>query len=347
MRPIQTGLIGFGFSGSTFHTPIIKTIKTLEITKVVSSRPEKVKLHLPEAIVCESIDEILKDPGIELVIITSPNQTHYSYARKALEAGKHVVVEKPFVLNTKEADDLIRLADKNRRLLSVYQNRRFDSDFLTLQKCISQGILGKIHTYKAHYDRYRPQVRERWREMDLPGSGLLYDLGSHLIDQALLLFGKPQTVYADLLKQRPGAKAIDYFHLVLGYESGLRVILQAGCLVKSPGPRFEVHGSKGTFVKYGLDPQEEQLKQGLTPASPGWGQENPEQFAKVQFEKEGLQFSATISSLAGCYENYYHQIAEAIRAGCKPPVTAEEARETIRVIEAAMTSSAEGRLVIL
>lgn len=347
MEPIHTGLIGFGFSGSTFHAPIIKTIDTLQITNVLSSQPDKVKQHFPKAKICESIDEIIQDPEIELVIITSPNQTHYPYARKALEAGKHVVVEKPFVLSTKEADELIRLSRANGRLISVYQNRRFDSDFLTLQKCISQGILGEIHTYEAHFDRYRPQVRDRWRERDLPGSGLLYDLGSHLIDQALLLFGTPKTVYADLLKQRPQAKTIDYFHLMLGYESGLRVILQAGCLVKSPGPHFEVHGSKGTFIKHGLDPQEEQLKQGLTPLSPGWGEEAADQSAKVWFEYEGLQFSAAISSLSGCYENYYKEIAEAIRTGGKLPVTAEEARETIRIIEAAIESGQEGRVVVL
>ncbi len=347
MEPIHTGLIGFGFSGSTFHAPVINTIDTLQITRVLSSQPDKVKQHLPAANICEGINEIVQDPEIELVIITSPNQTHYPYARKALEAGKHVVVEKPFVLSTKEADELIRLSRSNRRLISVYQNRRFDSDFLTLQKSISQGFLGKIHTYESHFDRYRPQVRDRWRERDLPGSGLLYDLGSHLIDQALLLFGMPKTVHADLLKQRPQAKAIDYFHLVLGYESGLRAILRAGCLVRSPGPRFEVHGSKGTFVKHGMDPQEEQLKQGLTPISPGWGLEAPKQFAKVLFEGEGLQFSGTISSLAGCYENYYKEIAKAIRTGSKPPVTAEEARETTRIIEAAIESEHKGRVVAL
>ncbi|MBA4601355.1 oxidoreductase [Thermoactinomyces mirandus] len=347
MKPTHTGLIGFGFSGSTFHAPIIKTVDTLQISKVLSSRPDKVKQHLPAANVCENIDEIMRDPKIELVIITSPNQTHYPYARKALEARKHVVVEKPFVLTTRQADDLIRLARETNRFVSVYQNRRFDSDFLTLQECMRQGILGKIHTYEAHFDRYRPQVRDRWREWDLPGSGLLYDLGSHLIDQALFLFGKPKTVYADLLKQRPHAKAIDYFHLVLGYESGLRVILEAGCLVKSPGPRLMVHGSRGTFMKYGLDPQEEQLKQGLTPLSHGWGKETPDQYAKVWFEKESLEFESTIPSLAGCYEKYYQQIAEAIRTGGKPPVTAEEARETIRVIEAAIQSDQERRLIDL
>ena len=347
MKPIHTGLIGFGFSGSTFHAPVIKAVQSLEITKVLSSKPEIVKQSLPEAKVTTSLEDILKDPALELVIITSPNETHYPYARDALSAGKHVVVEKPFVNHTKEADELIQLAKDQNRILSVYQNRRYDSDFLTIRKCLDQNIPGTVHTYKAHFNRYRPQVKDRWREWDLPGSGLLYDLGSHLIDQALVLFGFPETVFAELLKQRPQAKTTDYFQLVLGYESGLRVILEAGCLVKSPGPRYEIHGTKGTLIKYGMDPQEDQLKKGLDPNSPGWGEESPDQYLKAVYEKDGLEFSATIPSLTGCYEVYYQQLAEAIRTGTRPPVTAEEARETIRIIEAAIKSHREGRRIDL
>lgn len=347
MKPIQTGLIGFGFSGSTFHAPVIQAVPSLKITKVLSSKPKIVKQSLPEAEVTETLEDMLKDPDLELVIITSPNETHYPYAKDALLAGKHVVVEKPFVNHTKEADELIQLAKDQSRILSVYQNRRFDSDFLTIKKCLDQELLGAVHTYKAHFNRYRPQVKDRWREWDLPGSGLLYDLGSHLIDQALVLFGLPQTVYAELLKQRPHAKTTDYFQLILGYETGLRVMLEAGCLVKSPGPRYEIHGNQGTLIKYGMDPQEDQLKKGLTPNSPGWGEENPDQYLKAIYEKDGLEFSATIPSLAGCYEVYYQHLANAIRTGTRPPVTHEEARETIRIIEAAIKSSRKGRRIYL
>lgn len=347
MKPIQTGLIGFGFSGSTFHAPVIQAVPALKLTKVLSSKPEVVKQSLPEAEITGTLEEMLNDPELELVIITSPNETHYPYAKEALAAGKHVVVEKPFVIRIEEADELIQLARKQNRILSVYQNRRFDSDFLTVQKCLSQELIGTVHTYHAHFHRFRPQVKDRWREWDLPGSGLLYDLGSHLVDQALVLFGLPQFVSAELFKQRPQAQTTDAFHLVLGYESGLRVRLEAGCLVKSPGPRYEIHGRQGTLIKYGMDPQEEQLKNGLTPHAPEWGKERPEHYLKAVYEKDGLEISATIPSLAGCYEMYYQKLAEAIRTGSRPPVTAEEARETIRIIEAVIQSHREGRRIDL
>ncbi|MBA4492962.1 oxidoreductase [Paenactinomyces guangxiensis] len=347
MNPVKVGLIGFGFSGSTFHAPIIQAINNFEIRKVVSSQSEKVKQQLPKAEVVSGIGEVLNDPEIELVVITTPNETHYPIARAALDAKKHVVVEKPFVIDLAEADDLIQLAEKQNCLLSVYHNRRWDNDFLTVQSCIRSGLLGDVHTYKAHFDRYRPEVRKRWREQDVPGSGILYDLGSHLIDQALQLFGPPATVFADLLAQRPKAETTDYFHLILGYEGNLRVILHGGCMVKEPGPRFEIHGTKGTFNKHGFDSQEQSLKQGRKPGDPGWGEDCPDQYGTVTTSSGGLEWKGNIRTLKGSYESYYQGIAASIRTGAPLPVTAREARETIRIIQAAIESHMQKRVISL
>lgn len=347
MKPIQVGLVGFGFSGSTFHTPIIQTIKELHIRTVVSSKPDKVHQHLPGVNVVETVEEVLEDPHIDLVIITTPNETHEPYVKAALLAKKHVVVEKPFVIRTEEADQLIRLSQQQQRLLSVYHNRRWDNDFLTVKKCIQSGILGEVHTYKAHFDRYRPEVRNRWREQDLPGSGILYDLGSHLIDQALHLFGMPSNIFADLQAQRPGAKTTDYFHLILGYENGLRVLLHGGCMVKNAGPRFEIHGTRGSLIKYGMDSQEEALKQGSKPGDPGWGKDQPENYAVITTDFEGLELSGTIETETGSYEAYYQGIASSILSGTPLPVTAGEARNTIYLIEMAQQSHNQKQMISL
>lgn len=345
MKQFQVGLIGYGFSGSTFHAPIIEAIPELSIHKVVSSKPELVRQRLPQAKVVNQAEALWQDPNLELVVITSPNEWHFPLAKAALEAGKHVVVEKPFVIHTEEADELIALAEQKGLILSVYHNRRFDSDFLTIRKCVESGLLGKVHTYEAHYDRYRPEVRQRWREQNVPGSGILYDLGSHLIDQALQLFGFPVSVYADLQAQRPGAEATDYFHVVLHYEQGLRVILHGGCMVKAPGPRYQLHGTLGTLIKHGIDPQEEQLKQGLGPGSPGWGEELPEHQAHLTTSLHGLEWTGRIRSERGCYEKYYEQVAAAIRTGAPNPVPAKEARDVIRLIRLAIDSHEQKQVI--
>ncbi len=345
MQPIQVGLIGFGFSGSTFHAPVITQVPGLNLTHVVSSDPSKVLRQLPQVEVLADPRALWEHPDIELVVITTPNDTHFPYAKEALLSGKHVVIEKPFVVDVAEADELIKLAAEQNRILSVYHNRRYDSDFLTVKQVIEQGLLGTVHTYEAHFDRYRPEVRIRWREQDVPGAGVLYDLGPHLIDQAIQLFGPPQTVWADLLMQRPQAQVTDCFHLILGYENGLRAILRAGCLVKAPGPRYQVHGSLGTLTKYGMDPQEEMLKQGMKPGDPGWGQESPEFQATLSTTVQGVELQSTVPTLTGGYERYYQQLAQAIRGQAEVPVSAQDARQTMQVISAAITSAHEGRVV--
>ncbi|CAM3188373.1 oxidoreductase [Paenibacillus lupini] len=342
MNKVNVGLVGFGLSGQVFHAPIIQSIDGMDIVKVVSSNPDKAAQYLPNAAVVASLDNLLSDESIDLVIITSPNQTHYPFAKQALLAGKHVVVEKPFVITSEEAEDLIETAKQQNKKLSVYQNRRWDNDFLTVKSLIASGELGDIASYETHYDRYRPQVSDRWREQAGPGSGMLYDLGAHLIDQALHLFGKPVSVYADLFAQRTGSEVVDYFHLVLTYEN-MRVILHSGSLVMQHGPRFQVHGSQGTFIKYGLDSQEETLRKGGLPGQPAWGKDRVEWYGELTLMADGKAETSKVETHQGSYERFYEGMFQAITDNKPVPVAAEDARNTIRVIELAMQSSAEKR----
>jgi scyllo-inositol 2-dehydrogenase (NADP+) len=258
-----------------------------------------------------------------------------------------VVVDKPFVVHAPEGEELVRLASARGKVLSVFHNRRWDNDFLTLREVLRSGVLGTVHSYEAHFDRFRPQVRaERWREQDQPGAGALYDLGSHLIDQALCLFGRPQTVWAQTAAQRPGAKAVDCFRVVLGFRERTAV-LRAASLVRNPGPRYQVHGTRGSFIKHGLDPQEDALRQGARPGAPGWGQEAAALFGEIAFDNGALRISGRVETLPGCYQAYYSELYAAIADGKAAPVPAREAIDVIRVIEAAMKSATLGTTIDL
>ncbi|MDQ0192109.1 oxidoreductase [Paenibacillus wynnii] len=343
MHNVRVGLIGYGFSASTFHAPLLGTISGFRITAVSSSKPELVKKDLPEAVVESEHSILIHRKDVDLIIITAPNEAHFPLAKEALEAGKHVVVEKPFVLTYAQGKELIDLARSKGVLLSVYHNRRWDNDFLTLREIIDSGRLGRVFTYEAHFDRYRREVRDRWRERGIPGSGLLYDLGAHLIDQALVLFGNPQYVIGDILSQREGAQADDYFHITLKYDR-LRVILHSSMLVKEPGPHFLVHGDKGSFSKYGLDSQEETLKGGGRPGSPFYGEDSEENFGMLVWEnKSGLTVRESVRTLPGRYQDYYKGIYSSIVSGAPSPVSAEEALNVIAVIECAQLSNNEHR----
>ena len=344
MKSIRIGLIGYGLSGATFHAPLISAVDGFTLVRVASSHPEKVLRDFPHAIVSGNPDDMINADDIDLIVVATPNATHHALAKKALTAGKHVVLEKPFTVTLDEGRELIQLAREKDRVLSVFHNRRWDNGFRTARHCIESGALGEINTYQARFDRYRPLVRRRWREEDLPGSGTLYDLGSHLIDQALVLFGPPSTVFADVGAQRPGALAPDYFHLVLGYGNK-RVILHSGSMVRHPGPHIEVHGSRGSYIKHGLDPQEDALKQGLRPGCADWGKEPASAHGLVCYERDGQAITERIESLPGCYEAYYKGILDAVTMGKPVPVSAEDALKVIRITMLAMRSSAEKRVV--
>jgi scyllo-inositol 2-dehydrogenase (NADP+) len=343
------GLIGYGFAGATLHAPLINAVEGLRLTHIASSNAEKARREQPQALVSASPQAVMQAPEVDLVVIATPSATHHALAREALLAGKHVVVEKPFTLDTAQADELIALAASRGRLLSVFHNRRWDSDFLTARQQIESGVLGEINTFCSNMDRFRPQVRDRWREHDAPGSGILVDLGSHLIDQALQLFGMPRTVMADFGPQRPGSPSVDYFHLVLGYGSR-RVLLHAGSIVARPGPRFQVHGSQGSLVAHGVDPQEDALRRGDRPGRAGWGIDDATCRTEVTLASEGATTASActrIDSLPGDYLAYYRGMLQALRGDGPVPVDAHDARQVIRLIEAAQRSGQQQRTIAL
>ena len=269
-HPVRVGVIGFGFVSKTFHVPLLQATDGYIITTVSSSRPADVSSVLPDAEVMADPESVAIHPDVDLVVIASPNQTHAPLAELAMRAGRNVVVDKPFTISVQEARHLARVAAQNDVLLSVFQNRRWDSDFLTVQDAIQRDLMGRVVLFESRIDRFRPDVRDRWREIPGPGAGLLYDLGPHLIDQTLLLFGAPDSVQATLAQQRRGARTDDFVHLVLRYGEMIAT-LQAGSLVSGGSARFSVHGERASVVKQKPDVQEDQLRSGVLPESPDWG----------------------------------------------------------------------------
>ncbi|WP_299429503.1 oxidoreductase [uncultured Meiothermus sp.] len=335
--PIHVALIGYGFAGQVFHAPVIRSVPGLRLVTVASSQPEKVKSDWPDIWVSQTAEEVITHPEIDLVVIATPNQTHFDLAQHALQEGKHVVVDKPFTIRASEARALASLATQRNKVLSVYQNRRWDGDFLTVQRMLQAGTLGEVVHFESHFDRYRPEVRNRWRERAGPGSGLWYDLGPHLADQALLLFGPPIAVYADMAGQRDNAQATDYFHVLLRYAR-LRVVLHASALVVGDNPRFEIHGTQGSFIKYGLDPQEEALKRGLRPGVPEWGHDAIE--GQLYLPDQPPQ---PVPTEPGDYRQFYAGVRDAILQKGPNPILPEQAVQLMELLEAAIQSATERR----
>lgn len=346
---IRVGLIGFGVGGQVFHAPVLTTVKGLELVKIRAAKPEQVniaKAKYPGAAIVNTSEEIFDDENIDLIVIATPNTSHFPLAMQALQAGKHVVVDKPFTINTKEADELIALAASKNLVLSVYHDRRFDSDFQTLQKIIKNKFLGGIVELESRYDRFRNFLKPNaWREEDAPGAGILYDLGSHLIDQVQVLFGLPEAVTADLRVQRKGAKAVDNFEVILHYP-GIKASIKGGMLIREPLPRFILLGNDGSFVKYGLDVQEEALKAGFNSLTKSkWGIEPPDIWGTLNTEVNGQHFVGKIESEKGDYAAYYLNIYHTILGKENLIVTPLQARNTIRIIELAMQSQQEKRTI--
>jgi predicted dehydrogenase len=349
MKTLNTGIIGFGASGQTFFAPFIAANPGFNLKKISTSDPEKAakaNATYPYTEVVKNADDIIYDPTIDLVLIGSPNTSHFELAQKALLANKHVLVEKPFTVTTAEADELIALAKQQNKVLSVHHNRRFDSGHNTVKKVLASGVLGKIVEMEVHYDRYRLQLRpQAWREKPLPGSGIFYDLGAHLIDASLELFGKPKELTCLMTTQRPGGLEVeDNFELILWYP-GLKVTLKGGMLVKEPGPVYTIYGYNGTFIKYGMDVQEEALKAGHKPNEPDWGVEPQAIWGHVTYDKDGQTVRETIPSEPGRYQDLFQNIYETIAEGKELIVKPEQARTTIRIIELAFQSNREKRTV--
>lgn len=334
MRTIQTTLVGFGFSGVTFHAPFLKASPRYAVRQVVSSKDDALKLF-PEAKVVPTLDTALQDDATELVVITTPSALHFEMASASIRAGKHVLLEKPAVVTVEEGEELMRLAAQYNVHVAVYQNRRYDGDFLTVKQLIETQGIGEWKLLESRFDRFRPLVRDRWREQAGPGSGILFDLGSHLIDQALLLLGEPDAVTGDVLMQREGAETDDGF-CVTFYYGEKRVILRSSPYVLGKTPRFELHGTKGSYVKYGMDPQEARLATGEID-----GTEPPEYYGTLSLDGEEAKPLPTVD---GSYQQFYADLAAGLDDG-RIPVALTDALKTMRLIEAARLSSREGRRV--
>lgn len=343
--PIKIGIIGFGLSGQIFHAPFLHVHNGFEIKKVVERHDKKSKKIYPYVEVVKDFNELIHDPEIDLIIHCTPNIYHFPYVKESLLAGKHVVIEKPFTPTSKEADELIGLAGSKDLKIFVYQNRRWDGDFLTIKKIFENDILGTIRYYEAHFDRYSPKrKRAAWRDESLPGSGILFDLGSHLIDQVLHLFGKPEMIFADIQSQRQHSIVDDYFKLNLKYKQ-LEVVLTAGMLVKKQGPRFTIHGDKGTFMKYGIDPQEALLNQGIMPGADQWGVEDPKFHGLIVTDDKGPDDVKIIETEAGNYMKFYQNVYDVLIDRKEMDVKPGEARNVIRLIELAFESKVTGKVL--
>lgn len=343
---INTGIVGFGLSGQVFHAPFIDVHPGYNLHTIVSTGSLAAAKY-PKSQITDSFSELILNPEIDLVVICSPNQLHYPQAKQALEAGKHVVVEKPFTVNSTETQSLIEISRKSGKLVIPFHNRRWDSDLLTLKHIIAQGYLGKIVEYESRFDRYTPEIsRAAWRYQHAEGGGTLFDLGIHLIDQAVSLFGKPEGVFARLFNQRAGSVTDDSFDLKLIYPD-LNVTLKASVFVKEAGPRFQVHGTKGSFVKYGLDVQEAQLRKGKKPGSKGYGIEPATIRGILNTDTSGKKFRGRYTTLPGNYMEFFNNVHSAITSSSKLIIRPEDALLNIRIIEAARVSSREQKIIQL
>ncbi|UII23419.1 oxidoreductase [Fulvivirga ligni] len=349
MKNIKVGLIGYGMGGRVFHAPLIHYVEGLELVKIRETRAENISIaneRYPNAKIVSDAQEIIQDSAIDLVVVAVPNKAHYSLAKEALLAGKHVVVEKPFTVTSKEADELIALAKEKQKVLSVYHNRRWDSDFITVQKVLKDDKLGRLVEFESHYDRFRNTIRPNtWKEEGSLGTGLLYDLGSHLIDQVQVLFGLPHSLTAFISTQRDNGNIADNFELLLHYDQ-LKVTIKSGMLVKEPLPKYIMLGTNGAFVKYGLDVQEAALNEHTKSLDDeDWGKEPENKWGVIHYEEDGEDFRYPVKSEPGNYPAFYQNVYQAIVGEGELIVTPEQARNTIRIIELAMQSHEEKRTV--
>ncbi|WP_449556186.1 oxidoreductase [Huaxiibacter chinensis] len=333
---IRVAIIGYGYASKTFHAPLIAGTPGLELCAVSSSDASKVHQDWPTVNVVSEPKHLFNDPNIDLIVIPTPNDTHFPLAKAALEAGKHVVVDKPFTVTLSQARELDGLAKSLGRLLSVFHNRRWDSDFLTLKALIGEGALGEVAYFESHFDRFRPQVKNRWREQPGPGSGIWYDLAPHLLDQAVHLFGLPVSMTVDLAQLRPGAQATDYFHAILSYPQR-RVVLHGTLLAAAESARYIVHGSRGSYVKYGLDPQEDRLKNGDRLPQEDWGYDMRDGIL-TRVDGDELTEESWLT-LPGNYPAYYAAIRDALNGSGENPVPASQAIQIMELIELGMESA--------
>jgi scyllo-inositol 2-dehydrogenase (NADP+) len=344
---VRVGLIGFGLAGQAFHAPVICGVAGMELACILERNGNKSKERYPEVRVARSLDELLSDETIQLCVVATPNDSHFSYAKACLEAGRDVVVDKPLTPTMTEATQLMRLAADRGRLLTVYQDRRWDGSFLTVKKLVASGAVGEVAEYEARFDRFRLDAKPNaWREKpDHPAAGVLWDLGPHLLDGALVLFGEPESVYAAAFCQRPTSQIDDAFDVIFQYPR-LRAALRARIIAYAPGPHLLVHGTGGSYIKYGMDPQEEILRSEHCPDGPDWGTnwglEAKDHWGTLT--RVGEQ-PRRVETERGDYRGFYANVRDAIEKGTPLDVTPEQALRTMRSILLAHKSSREGRTV--
>jgi predicted dehydrogenase len=345
--PIKTGLCSYGHSGYAFHAPFIHVHPGFELTAVVERSKHLTQQRYPYVKIYGDVNTLMADPSLELIVVNTPNYTHYEYTKAALMAGKNVIVEKPFTVTVAQGEELLQLAASKKLLLSVYQNRRYDSDYKIVRKVVEDGLLGDVLEVEFHYDRFKEELSyKKHKEVAEAGTGVLYDLGSHLIDQALTIFGMPKAVWGDVRIIRKDSVVDDYFELLLYYDQ-LRVRLKSSYLVREALPAYILHGRKGSFIKSKSDIQEALLMKGVLPDTPDWGAEAPYEWGLLHTEVNGKIVKEYLPGGNGNYMDYYQGIYAALREGKPNPVTPEDGLNVIRVIEATFQSSKEGRLVTL
>lgn len=336
---IRTGVIGFGLAGRVFHTAVMDATPGLELACIVQRSGDDAQKAYPAVRIARSVEEMLSDSTIRLIAVATPNYLHFEMAEACLRAGRDVVIDKPFTLTVDEARKLFALAQERGRLITAYQNRRWDGDFITLKEVIASGELGRVVTYESHFDRFRAQPRTHtWKESGGPGRGILYDLSPHLIDQATQLFGDPESLWADLRIEREGALVDDAFDLQLKFH-GVTALLRSTLTAFAPAPRFIVHGTKGSFIKRGIDPQEEQLKGGMKFGDPLLGEDPESDWGELHVEGQPMR---RVPTARGDYRGYYANIRDALLGKAKLEVTPEQVLRTTRLIEMARESSAAG-----
>ncbi|WP_206950634.1 oxidoreductase [Trinickia acidisoli] len=346
---LKIGLMGYGYAGATFHAPVIDHCGApadapdtpyARVAAIATRQPEHARADYPNALIVADLDALIASDDVDCVVIATPNDTHYALAAKVLAAGKHVVVDKPVTLTAFDACTLARLAREHGVLFAPFHNRRWDGDFMTVRELIENGALGRVVHFESHFDRFRPQVRQRWREEASRGGGLLFDLGPHLVDQALALFGAPESVYATVKLHRDNASAPDYVHLLLGYPDK-EVVLHASALAAIEPPRFVVHGTRGSYVKAGLDTQEDQLKAGLRPGQAGFAGGNAAGTLRaLEGERE---VEHVVPTRDGAYAEFYRAVAHSIAHETPFPVSPQDAVDVMAIIELANESAREGK----
>ncbi len=343
---INVGLIGFGLAGRSFHAPVISRVPGLHLAAILQRTGSEAATAYPDAQIVRSLEELLAIPDIRLVVIASPNETHVPFARQCLAAGRDVVVDKPFATSYEEAAGLVEFAQKSGRLLTVYQNRRYDGDFQTIGQLVAAGTLGRIVRFETNYDRFRPNLKPNaWREKPIPGAGILFDIGPHLIDQAMQLFGRPEAVTADIRIERQGGLADDAFDVMFRYPNSMRAVLSSNILAATQRPRFLLFGTKGAFLKQTFDPQEMNLRRGEISKDKPWGAEPEENWGLLTLSEGTSTSQRRIPSGTGDYRDYYANVRDVLLGQAQPAVTLPQALDVMRALELARESDAKRRTV--